>query len=149
MATINIQELLNSLRTERTQKYQTGMGALQRVAGLFGPSYMKGAEKGALASMEQSMAGRGLSNTTRPGALSIGIKQGFEDVRRTRLADALANVGRFAGAGMPSAASLAHLATGGFSKSSGTTPADLSMMMSSLNPLAMSPGKSWSTNPFL
>jgi len=90
---IDLSGILESLRQERSSRYQTGLGAMQRAADLFGPGYMKGVERGALASMEQGMVGRGLSNTTRPGALSVGIKQGFEDIRRTRLSDALSNIG--------------------------------------------------------
>jgi len=112
---IDLSGILESLRQERSNKYQTGLGAMQRAAGLFGPSYMKGAETSALASMEQSMVGRGLSGTTRPGALSVGIKQGFEDIRRTRLSDALSNIGQYAQGAMPTAGDIAHLATGGFS----------------------------------
>ncbi|RKY08367.1 MAG: hypothetical protein DRP65_09205 [Planctomycetota bacterium] len=137
---INLGELLNTLRGERAQRYQSGFNILRGVADLFGPGYMKGAERGALASMEQSMASRGLGGTTRPGALSVGIKQGFEDIRRTRLADAMTNLGQFIGGSMPSASTLAHLATGGFSRSSDSSLANLGMSLSSQSPYARSPG---------
>lgn len=114
MATIDLKGLLTKLTADYDQRYGQGLGAMKGAADLFGPSYMKGAESGALATMEQSMVGRGLSGTTVPGALSVGIKQQFEDVRKTKLSDALTNIGKYIQGGTPTAGTLSHLATGGF-----------------------------------
>jgi len=115
MATIDLKGLLASMRQERASKYAGGLSNLQDVTKLFDPSYGKGMERSALATMEQNMVGRGLSNTTRPGALSVGIKSEIEDTRKSRLADAMSNVSQFMQSNTPSAGEISHLATGGFS----------------------------------
>lgn len=115
MARIDLKRLLESMRTERAGKFASGLSNLQNVAQLFGPGYGKGMERSALATMEQSMVGRGLSGTTMPGALSVGIKSQIEDTRRARLADAMSNVSQYIQSGTPSASDVSHLATGGFS----------------------------------
>jgi len=80
---------------ERRQRYQEGLAPLQEMKKLFGPDYMKGTEKVALANADAGLISRGLGNTTRPVAMSVGMKGQFEDVRRSRLADALAMMSRY------------------------------------------------------
>lgn len=104
---------------EEKARYAGGLGALERAAGLYGPQFMAGEEKAALAGMEQSMVGRGLGGTTRPGAVSTGMRAGFRDIRRQGLAGALSNIAQYMGGYRsqfaPTTEALTHLATGGFS----------------------------------
>jgi hypothetical protein len=106
------------IETQRGERYQAGLGELAEAAGLFGPGYGVGMEREALAGAKQSLIGRGLGGTTRPMAVSAGMKAQFEDLRRGRLAEAL---GQMAGyrrtfpEGTATAGILSHLATGGFS----------------------------------
>jgi len=105
------------IETQRGERYQAGLGELAEAAGLFGPGYGVGMEREALAGAKQSLIGRGLGGTTRPMAVSAGMKAQFEDLRRGRLAEAL---GQMAGyrrtfpEGTATAGILSHLATGGF-----------------------------------
>ncbi|NIT61563.1 MAG: hypothetical protein GWN67_20485 [Phycisphaerae bacterium] len=102
---------------ERTQRYESGLGDLAQMTGLFGPGYGAGMEKEAIAGATQSLIGRGLGGTTRPGAVSGGLKARFEDMRRGRLAGALSRVAEYKRTAPESTATagvLSHLATGGF-----------------------------------
>lgn len=69
-----------------------GTSTLREATKLFGPGYMAGQKKTALAGARQSMVGAGLSGTTRPGAVSAGMLAGFEDVRRSGLSTAMTNL---------------------------------------------------------
>lgn len=69
-----------------------GATTLQNVVKQFGPGYMAGQKRSALAGAQQSAVSSGLSGTTRPGAVSAGMLANFEDKRRTRLADAMGNL---------------------------------------------------------
>jgi len=80
---------------ERKDRYQEGLRPLQEIKDLFGPSYMKGVERTALANVDAGLISRGLGSTTRPVAMSVGMKGQFEDIRRGRLADALAMMSRY------------------------------------------------------
>ncbi len=111
---INIEKLLQSLQAERKQRYEAGLGELRKVADMYGPDYLKGQERTALAGMEQSMVGRGLGGTTRPGAVGAGMKAGFEGQRIEARAGAGRNIAEYM-ANFPGAQTEAYLATGGFS----------------------------------
>ena len=80
---------------ERATRFQQGLQPLQQVVDLFGPSYMRGVERKALANVDAGLVSRGLGSTTRPVAMSVGMKGQFEDIRRGRLADALAMMSRY------------------------------------------------------
>ena len=132
MVAINLKAILEAMTAERDNKYKSGLDVMSDIAGLFGSDYMKGAEKSALSTMEQSMAGRGLGGSTRPGAISVGMKAGFEDTRRDRRASSLLNIGKYIQGGTPTAGNISHLATGGFS---GLLSADqLAYQKSLINP---------------
>lgn len=100
------------------ERYKKGLGVLEETAELYGGGYMAGQERTALAGATQAFAGRGLGGTTRPVAASAGMKAGFEDVRRQARAGTMTNIANYmAGFREDEAdpATLAHLATGGFS----------------------------------
>jgi hypothetical protein len=74
-------------------------------------------ERRALADYNQNLVGRGLSGSTRGAAVSAGMKSEFEDIRRGRLGDALAQLAQFLSSfesKAPTAGTISHLATGGF-----------------------------------
>lgn len=52
--------------------------------------------KARASAVQQAILG-GLGGTTRPGAVSAGLKAEFEDMRRGRLAEARTNLGNFLG----------------------------------------------------
>jgi hypothetical protein len=144
MATINIKAILDSMQKERQDKYKSGLGYLSKVVDLFGPDYAKGAEKQALSSVEASLAGRGLGGATMPGALSVGVRQQFEDIRKNRLGDALINIGKYISGGTPAAGTISHLATGGFSGLLGQSQLDFQKSMVNPDWLALqSPTKGY------
>jgi len=90
---------------------------LMEAISLFDENYGKGTEKKALADYNQSAVSSGLSGSTRGAGVSTGMKQGFEDVRRGRLGDALAQLAQFLSSfqsGAPNAGNLGYIATGGF-----------------------------------
>lgn len=87
--------LTQSLQQERQQKYTSGLSNLSEVLKLFGPGYGKGMERTALAGVEEDLISRGLGSTTRPVAMSVGMKSEFEDMRRSRLAEALAMMAEY------------------------------------------------------
>ena len=83
------------LEIERQQRYQEGLRPLQQAVNLFGPGYMRGVEKTALANANAELISRGLGSTTRPVAMSVGMKGQFEDIRRGKLADALSRLSQY------------------------------------------------------
>lgn len=100
------------------ERYEAGLGELRGAAEMYGPGYMAGQERTAIAGAEQAMVGRGLGGTTRPMAVSAGMRAGFEDVRREKRAGAMADIAGYMGGFREMEADpgvLAHLATGGFS----------------------------------
>jgi hypothetical protein len=113
MALTGIQ-LLEKLFADYETARDTGVGTLRDVADLYGPEYLKGAETEALAGIEQSMVGRGLSNTSLPVSASVGMKRKFQDERLRGRAGAMTNIADFMARFFPNPASLSHLATGGF-----------------------------------
>jgi len=103
---------------QREQRYASGLSDLAQVTGLYGPGYGAGMEKAALAGANQSLIGRGLGGTTRPQAVSAGLKAEFEDLRRGKIAEALTRTADYKRTFPESTATagiLSHLATGGFS----------------------------------
>ena len=104
--------------TQRKERFDTGASKLTAAAELFGPGYGAGMEHAALTGARQSLIGRGLGGTTRPMAVSAGMKAGFEDLRRGKLATVfqqMAEYGRTFPESTATAGALSHLATGGFS----------------------------------
>lgn len=110
-----VASLFESLFEERARKLPAGLRPLERAAELYGPGYMAGQERFALTGAKAALGARGLGGTTRPGAVSAGMRAGFEDVRRQGLTGALGRISEYIGGTTPTAGTLAHLATGGFS----------------------------------
>lgn len=115
-----LDELLGGYRAgqeERQEDKASGISALMEAIGLFDASYGKGTEKRAQAKFAQSASSRGLAGSTVPAAISTGLGQEFEDMRRGRLGGALSNLAQFLSsfdAQRPTAGTIAHTATGGF-----------------------------------
>ena len=102
-------------RKEQQTRYKQGLTELAQITGLFGPEYGAGMEKAALAGARQSMIGRGLGGTTRPMAVGAGMKAGFEDLRRGKLATALQQMAEYRRTSpqiYPTAGVLANLSLG-------------------------------------
>jgi len=76
---------------------QGAIAELQKAIKLFDKNYGKGMEAKARASAVQQAILSGLGGTTRPGAVSAGLKAEFEDMRRGRLAEAQTNLANFFG----------------------------------------------------
>lgn len=124
MPNINLKAILDELlagfrtgQTERQQDKAGGIAALQQAISLFDENYGKGTEKKAVASYNQGSVGKGLAGSTRGAAVSTGMKQEFEDMRRGRLGDALTQLAQFFSnfnAQRPDAGNVAYAATGGF-----------------------------------
>ncbi len=122
---INVTDLLGKLtkdysevRAKRKKGYKTGLSELAKITGLFGPDYMGEMEKTTLAGATSAFGTRrGMGGSTRPTAISPTMKAGFEDIRRTRLADALTTMAGYRKTFpdiYPTAGTLSYLATGGF-----------------------------------
>jgi hypothetical protein len=124
MPNINLKEILDELlagyrtgQTERQQDKAGGIAALQQAISLFDENYGKGTEKKALASYNQGSVGKGMAGSTRGAAVSTGMKQEFEDMRRGKLGDALTQLAQFFSnfnSQRPDAGNVAYAATGGF-----------------------------------
>ena len=124
MPNINLKEVYDTISgdykaglAERKVDKSQGMSTLIEAIKLFDENYGKGAEKTALADYNQSAVTSGLSGSTRGAAVSAGMKNQFEDVRRGRLGDALAQFAQFLSgfnSGAPNAGNLGYIATGGF-----------------------------------
>jgi len=107
-------------RSERQDIYETGQADLSKVAEAYEPG--GGSTTGLLqeqyAPVGQQMVSRGLTGTTRPGAVRAGMAADIEAQRVQKLADAKTSKAEF-GAGFediyPTAGTISHLATGGFS----------------------------------
>jgi len=114
--------------TGREERYKAGLGDLAQMAGLFGPGYGAGLEHTALTGAKQSLIGRGLGGTTRPMAVSGGLKAHFEDLRRGKLAEALTRMAEYRRTFPESTATanvLAALATGGYGQLSAAQQMEL------------------------
>ena len=124
MPNINLKAILDELlagyrtgQTERQQDKAGGIAALQQAISLFDENYGKGTEKKALASYNQGSVGKGMAGSTRGAAVSTGMKQEFEDMRRGKLGDALTQLAQFFSGfdtQRPNAGNVAYAATGGF-----------------------------------
>jgi len=107
-------------RSDRQGIYEAGQADLSKVAEAHQPGggMTSGLLQESMAPIEQSMVSRGLSGTTRPGAVRAGMAADIEAQRMKGLAGAKTAKAEF-GAGFqdiyPSAGVLSHLATGGFS----------------------------------
>lgn len=123
---INLENLVKMFETEfradktkQADREAAGIGSLQDVIKLFGPGFEAGTRKRALNDATAALSGRGLANTTRPAAISAGLRLESEDRRRAGLGGALTNLANFMGnfrdpfGVTPSV--LSHTATGGFS----------------------------------
>lgn len=100
------------------ERQERGLSTLEDVADLYGPGYMAGQERKALTAAKSALSARGLGGSTRPGAVSAGMKAGFEDVRRAGRAGAMTNIADYLARFQEDEAdpsTLVHLATGGFS----------------------------------
>lgn len=107
-------------RTERQDIYEAGQTDLSKVAEMYEPGggITAGLLQERMAPVEQSMVSRGLTGTTRPGAVRAGMAADIEAQRMTGLAGAKTAKAEF-GADFediyPTAGTISHLATGGFS----------------------------------
>lgn len=102
--------LATAFETERAGKYETGLSYLKRVLDLFGADYGKGMERTAMANVNADLISRGLGSTTRPAAMSVGMKAETEDIRRSRLADALSNITQYIQQSAPTAPTVSSTA---------------------------------------
>ncbi len=125
MATINISALLSKLtqdygkaRATRKKRRKAGLSKLAEAMGLFGPDYMGDMEKTTLTGATSAFGTRrGMGGSARPTATSPTMKAGFEDVRRTGLANALTTMADYRKTFpdiYPAPGTLSYLATGGF-----------------------------------
>jgi len=104
--------------TGQQERYETGVSDLQSVIETYKPGggSTAGLLREGMAPVEQQMISRGLSGTSRPGAVRAGMAANIEAKRAAGEAGAMTtkagyNVPQVA----PSAGTIAHLATGGFS----------------------------------
>ena len=97
---------------ERQEKYSAGLSNLQDMMKLFGSGYGKGVERTALAGANEDLISRGLGGTTRPVAMSVGMKANLEDQRRSKLAEVMAMMAQFTQQSAPSAPLVSSLASG-------------------------------------
>lgn len=105
-------------RDRRLKRYEQGLGEHRKRLDLYGKEYVSGQERTALAAATQRFAGSGMGGTTRPVAVSAGMRAGFEDVRREQRSGIMGDTANYM-AGFkdiyPEPSTLSHLATGGFS----------------------------------
>jgi len=84
-------------RTAQQDREKGAIAALKEAIALFDEDYGKGLEAKARASASSQAIKSGLGGTTRPGAVSAGLSAEFEDMRKGKLAAALANLSSFLG----------------------------------------------------
>ena len=84
-------------RTKQLGRESGAIAALKEAMALFDENYGKGAENRALTAASSNLISSGLGNTTRPGAVSVGLSAEFEDMRRGRMSSALSNLPSFLG----------------------------------------------------
>jgi hypothetical protein len=82
-------------QVEEQKRYESGLADIAKVTELFGPEYTAGMEHMAMTGARQSMIGRGLGGTTRPMAVSAGMKAQFESLRRGKMAEALTRMAEY------------------------------------------------------
>ena len=127
MAEIDIAGLLKQFtdeygeaRTERQGQFESGMTDLSSVIQAYQPGggSTAGLLQTGMAPIEQQMVSRGLSGTTRPGAVRAGMAADIESQRAAGEAGVKTAQAGY-GAGFediyPTAGTISHLATGGFS----------------------------------
>ena len=81
--------LLDEFLQKYSQRQTPQPGMPNSPVGLYSQPTSTGAERVALAGARQSMVSSGLSGTTKPMAVSATMKAGFEDVRKSNLANAM------------------------------------------------------------
>ena len=107
-------------RTARQGQFESGMSDLSSVIETYQPGggSTAGLLQTGMAPIEQQMVSRGLSGTTRPGAVRAGMAADIESQRLAGEAGAKTSQAGY-GAGFediaPTAGTISHLATGGFS----------------------------------
>ena len=74
---------------------RAGQSALQKIIDMYDTSYITGQERTALAAAESSLASKGLGGSTRPVAVSAGMRASFEDQRKSNLSSAFANLASY------------------------------------------------------
>lgn len=110
----------SSARSENQNLYESGQSDLSKVVEAYqsGGGATSGLLREGMAPVEQNMVSRGLSGTTRPGAVRAGMAADIESQRMAGLAAAGTAKAEY-GANFqdiyPSTDILSHLATGGFS----------------------------------
>jgi len=82
-------------RATRDARYTEGKGILEGIVQQFGPDFLKGEEKKMLASAEQASVGRGMGGTTKPVAVSTGIKSQIRDRQTAAKTGAMTNVANY------------------------------------------------------
>ena len=107
-------------RTERQDIYEAGQTDLSKAVEAYKPGggATVGLLQAGMAPVEQSMVSRGLTGTTRPGAVRAGMAADIEAQRVQGLAGAKTAKAEFGAAFediYPTAGTISHLATGGFS----------------------------------
>jgi len=105
-------KLADTYEEERKEKYESGLSNLQDIMKLFGSDYGKGVEKTALAGANEDLISRGLGSTTRPVAMSVGMKANLEDQRRSKLAEVMAMMSQYTQQSAPSAPLVSSIASG-------------------------------------
>jgi len=101
--TSTLGSLTRTFEQERQEKYRAGLSNLQDIVKLFGSGYGKGVERTALAGVNEDLISRGLGGTTRPVAMSVGMKANLEDQRRSKLAEVMAMMSQYTQQSAPSA----------------------------------------------
>ena len=104
--------LTDAYEKERKEKYNIGLSNLQDIMKMFGKDYGKGVEKAALAGANEDLISRGLGGTTRPVAMSVGMKAKTEENRRSKLAEVMALMSQYTQQGTPSAPLVSSMALG-------------------------------------
>jgi len=105
-------KLTDTYEKERKEKYASGLSNLQDIMKLFGSDYGKGVERTALAGANEDLISRGLGGTTRPVAMSVGMKANLEDQRRSKLAEVMAMMSQYTQQSAPSAPLVSSIASG-------------------------------------
>ena len=106
----SLSQLVNMLNRERMEKYTSGLSNLQGMLNLFGPGYGKGMEKTAMAGVEEDLISRGLGKTTKPVAMSVGMKADIEGMRLNKLAESLIAMSQYTQQSAPTPALVSSVA---------------------------------------
>lgn len=106
MPNIRLDEIVNQFSGEHKEALRT----LREVIEMFGSKRITGAERTAQSKYAQQAVGRGLAGSTVPAAVSAGMSADFEDIRLSRLAEAMNNLAKM----FASPEIISHTATGGY-----------------------------------